>query len=115
MPIEGNNKKRKQIFKEAEENKHWWAVFLDKKLISIGAYNTKYKDVGQIGGVFTIPEKRGKGYSKLCMKQLISDSKTVHQPRHLILFTGENNLATQNLYESLGFKRIGDFGFIFGS
>ena len=77
--IEETNKERKKRFKEQTKNKNWWGVFLNEKLVSIGTYNTKYKDIGQIGGVFTLPEKRCKGYSKLCMRQLISDSKKVHQ------------------------------------
>lgn len=115
LPVEGSIKKRKQIFKEAVKNKNIWGLFLNKKLISIGAYNTKYKDIGQMGGVFTIPEQRGKGYSTLCMKQIIPDSKKVHQLNSLILFTGEKNIPAQKLYKSLGFKQLGDFGLIFGS
>ena len=70
--------------------------------------------MGQIGGVFTLPENRRKGYSKLCMKQLIIDSRNIHQLNILILFTKEDNVAAQGLYESLGFEHIGYFGLIFG-
>ena len=108
------SEERKRSFKEQVKRKNWWGVFLDKELVSIGAYNIKYKNIGQIGGVFTPPEKRRKGYSKLCMKQLIIDSRAVHQLNTLILFTNENNIAAQSLYKSLGFKQIGYFGLIFG-
>jgi ribosomal protein S18 acetylase RimI-like enzyme len=32
----------------------------------------------------------------------------------LILFTGENNIAAQGLYRSLGFRRLGEFALLFG-
>ena len=43
LPVQENNKERKQFFEEGVKNKHWWGVFLNKKLISIGAYNTNTK------------------------------------------------------------------------
>ena len=113
LPSDLDNQKRKQNFNESVKNKSSWGVFIDGKLVSIGSYSMRYKDIGQIGGVFTIPEKRYKGYSKLCMKQLLIDSKKIHKLNTLILFTGENNIAAQNLYESLGFQKIDDFGLIF--
>ena len=113
LPIEESSKKRKQLFESGVKNKYCWGVFLDKKLVSIANYESKYKDVGQINGVFTFPEERGKGYSKLCMKRLFIDSKIIHQVNNLILLTSENNTIAQNLYKSLNFKQTGSFGLIF--
>ncbi|MCB9024775.1 MAG: GNAT family N-acetyltransferase [Bdellovibrionaceae bacterium] len=110
----GGSEQRKSHFKERVDAKYWWGVFHGKELVSIGAYNTRYKNIGQIGGVYTPPEERRKGYSKLCIKKLIKDSVDIHKLDTLILFTGEKNYAAQSLYEVLGFKQMGYFGLIFG-
>lgn len=115
LPIqsERGNNARKDLARSMEESKNLWGVFLDKELVSIGGYNARYKDIGQIGGVFTPLDKRCKGYSKLCMTKLVWDSKEIHQLNTLILFTDENNIAAQRVYESLGFRKIGYFGMLF--
>ena len=112
-PIQGTHEERNRSFEEAVKKKNWWGVFFGRELVSVGAHNTRYKDIGQIGGVFTPPERRRKGYSRLCMMQLLIDSRKIHQLNTLILFTSEDNIAAQTLYESLGFKQVGYFGLIF--
>ncbi|MDE0092054.1 MAG: GNAT family N-acetyltransferase, partial [Oligoflexia bacterium] len=113
LPTLEREKDRRYFFENGVKNKHFWGVFLDKKLISIANYDTRYKDIGLISGVFTLAEERGKGYSKLCIKQIFIDSKAVHEVNNLILFTRQNSIIANNLYESLGFKQIGYFGVIF--
>ena len=113
LPLQSDGEERKQSFEIKTKNKFWWGAFKDNDLISIGAYNARYKELGQIGGVYTPHKHRRKGYSRICMNQLISDSAKVHSLTDLILFTGETNTAAQGLYSSLGFKSIGDFGLVF--
>lgn len=115
LSIQGSDEQRRSNFLEKTKDNYWWGLFVDKKLVSIGAHNTRYKNLGQIGGVFTSAHERRKGYSKLCMKKLIHDSREDLHLETLILFTGYKNIAAQNLYKSLGFKKIGYFGLIFGN
>ena len=48
------------------------------------------------------------------IESLISDCIGSLGLRKLILFTGENNVAAQGLYETLGLGRIGEFALLFG-
>ncbi len=114
LSIQKDNQEREVSFTEKTQKKEWWGLFEKGELTSICAYNSTYKNVGQIGGVYTVPAKRKKGYAKLCMKQLISDSYSIHKFSKLFLFTGKKNIAAQKLYKSLGFAEIGNFGILLG-
>jgi predicted GNAT family acetyltransferase len=91
----------------------WGAFTPNRKLVSMAGLNTKAKDIGQVGGVYTAPAFRGKGIAKSLMRRMICDVQTIHKINRLILFTGEKNLAAQRLYEGLKFSRCGQFGLIF--
>ncbi|HTX02416.1 MAG TPA: GNAT family N-acetyltransferase [Candidatus Acidoferrales bacterium] len=65
----------------------------------------------QIGGVYTPPALRGRGYARsvvagsLLMAREAGESKA-------FLFTNEKNVAARRAYEALGFRPIGDYGII---
>jgi predicted GNAT family acetyltransferase len=105
---------RYQNFSTAFNKQHWWGLFQNENLISIGAYNAHIEKMAQIGGIYTIPSMRQKGFSKRLMQQMIRDSIQIHKIEKLILFTQEDNRPARTLYESLGFKQIGEFGLILG-
>jgi predicted GNAT family acetyltransferase len=71
-------------------------------------------DLGQVGGVYTVPSFRQKGYSRSVMQQLLLDAKEIHQIRKMIIFTGDQNFPAQKLYTSLGVSKIGFFALLFG-
>jgi GNAT superfamily N-acetyltransferase len=77
------------IYLDKVRKKIIWGFFLQDKLISIADLNAKALDLGQVGGVYTIPSFRKKGYSKSVMQQLLLDAKKLHSIRKLIIFTGE--------------------------
>lgn len=91
-----------------------WGLFVDGQLISIANLNAYAFDLGQLGGVYTSPKHRRKGYSKAVVQHLFNDCKTVHRLRKLIIFTGETNISARKVYESLGVNQIGYFGLLFG-
>lgn len=91
-----------------------WGLFLKGELISIADLNAKAMDLGQVGGVFTIPLHRKKGYSSAVMRQLMHDAKHLHNLRKLIIFTGEDNVSARKVYESLGVAAIGNYALLFG-
>ena len=78
-------------------------------------FNAKAMDLGQVGGVYTTPAHRKKGFAQSVMRQLITDAGKVHQIRKLIIFTGENNQPARRLYESLGVHPIGYYALMFGN
>lgn len=101
-------------FLEKTERKIIWGLFLENVLVSIADLNAKSLDLGQVGGVYTIPSFRQRGYSKSVMQQLLLDAKEIHKIRKMIIFTGEQNFPAQKLYNSLGVSQIGYFALLFG-
>jgi len=91
-----------------------WGLFLKEELVSIADLNAKAADLGQVGGVFTVPQHRKKGFSSAVMRQLMHDAKHLHNLRKLIIFTGEDNISARKVYESLGVAAIGNYALLFG-
>jgi ribosomal protein S18 acetylase RimI-like enzyme len=102
-------------FLEKTERKIIWGLFLKNVLVSIADLNAKALDLGQVGGVYTMPSFRQRGYSKSVMQQLLLDAKEIHKIRKIIIFTGEQNFPAQKLYKSLGVLQIGYFALLFGN
>lgn len=89
-------------------------LFLEGKLIAIADLNACFFDLGQLGGVYTIPEFRNRKLSTRLTRHLIHDIKAIHHIRKLIIFTGENNLAARKVYESLNISPHGYYALLFG-
>ena len=75
------------------------------------AYNSHLPDCVQIGGVWTPPPLRGRGYAKcvvagslLAARERGADSS--------ILFTGDDNVPAQRAYLGIGYEIVGDYGLI---
>ena len=90
-------------------------LFSDKKIVAIADLNANFSDLGQLGGVYTIPELRNRGLSKRLIRHLIQEIKTIHHIKKLIIFTGEHNIAACKVYESLGIHLFGHYALLFGN
>lgn len=90
----------------------WWGLFDNDTLISQARLNSKGETVGQVGGVYTPPKLRQKGFAKVTMFHMLKDCRDVHLHNKSILFTGESDMPAQKLYESMGYKRIGAFALV---
>lgn len=104
-----------ELFVDKCKKKITWGYFIKDQLVSIADLNAKASDMGQLGGVYTDPNFRKKGYSKAVIHKLLSDIKKIHNIRKLVIFTGENNLPAQKLYESIGVNQVGYFALLFGN
>ena len=93
----------------------WWGAFVGPQLAATVALNAAYGGVGQVGGVYTKPVDRKKGFARAAMWQLMEECRAHHRFEKLILFTGEDNQPARRLYESLGFRAAGAFGLLLGS
>lgn len=116
LSLENSNNNQdtaKKDFINAISRQATWGLEINEKLVSLGEFNARYKHLAQIGGVFTLPEARRKGYSKVVMQRLIFDAKYKLNVTKLVLFTGHYQVPAWTLYESLGFKYLGDFAMTF--
>lgn len=101
-------------FLEKIKSKILWGLFSGQKMLSHTALNSKGKAIGQVGGVFTPKKFRQKGFAKATMFHMLTDCRDFHGQTKNILFTGEADIPAQNLYESMGYRRIGSFALILG-
>ncbi len=85
---------------------HWVLVAGDTP-VSYSAFNASLPDIVQIGGVWTPPVLRGKGYAKSVVAGSLLDARSQGVKR-AILFTGDNNQAAQAVYRGIGFLPTGE-------
>ena len=90
-----------------EEGDHW-VLEKDGQLVSYSAFNARLPDCVQIGGVWTPPELRSRGFARAVVagSLLIAREAGVTSS---ILFTDEDNHAARTAYEALGYERVGDY------
>jgi len=112
MPVHGTPDERERLFRPSAEARRWWGYFEGDRLVAMACLNAVYKRLGQVGGVYTLPDRRGYGFSRATMNALLADSVQVHGLERLILFTGEHNEAARHIYKTLGFSTIGDFALL---
>lgn len=76
-------------------------IYRDGKLVSASSFERM-----QLENVCTHPDYRQKGYSRRCISELFHLIPTQKDGKRLILFT--DNPIAGKLYESLGFRFLGD-------
>jgi len=76
--------------------------------VATSAFNTRIDEAVQIGGVWTPPEFRSRGYARCVVAQSLLDARA-GGAKQAILFTDEDNIPAQKAYASLGFQHIGDY------
>lgn len=114
LPVQGRPHERRAVFARAAGLDHWWGAWEGDRLVSIAGFNALSGSTAQVGGVFTVPDRRRRGWSRAVMERLIRDAAVRHGVDLLILFTGEGDVGPRALYESLGFAPVGYFGLFFG-
>jgi uncharacterized protein len=75
------------------------------------AFNAAIAEAVQVGGVWTPPALRGRGYGRAVVAASLRDARNEGKQR-AILFTGESNMPAQKAYHALGFQHIGDYRII---
>lgn len=68
----------------------------------------------QVGGIFTPPELRGKGYATRLLSAFAHFHLNALGARRVVLQVGEDNTPARRAYEKVGFRSSGRFHFIFG-
>ena len=75
------------------------------------AFNAALPDCVQVGGVFTPPPLRGRGFGRAVVAGtlLLARERGVERS---VLFTGPDNAPAQTAYRALGYRDIGDYGLV---
>jgi predicted GNAT family acetyltransferase len=85
-----------------------WVLERGEKLVATTSFNTSVSEAVQVGGVYTPPEYRGKGYGRAVVAASLIDARD-DGAELVVLFTGDDNTPARKAYAALGFGRIGDF------
>jgi uncharacterized protein len=85
-----------------------WVLEAAGMPVATSTFNARLADTVQVGGVWTPPELRGRGYARAVVGGSLAAAHDMGVAR-AVLFTPERNLAAQRAYEGLGFRPIGDY------
>ena len=88
-----------------------WILVEDGRTVAYSAFNARLPDIVQIGGVWTPPELRGRGYARAVVAGSLVEARREGATRS-ILFTDVENVAARRAYEALGFRVVGDYGLV---
>lgn len=90
-----------------------WILEVEGRRVSCTSFNASVRDEGissivQVGGVYTPPEYRCRGYARAVVAASLADARS-HGYEKGVLFTGIGNVPAQRAYEALGFRLIGSY------
>jgi uncharacterized protein len=112
---------------DSDETRQGAAVFLDAQIadghawvatdraaetpapLSLAAFNAALPDIVQLGGIYTPPALRGRGYAKAAVAHSLLIARERGASR-AVLFTPNPSAARS--YEAVGFRRIGDYSLV---
>ncbi|MFC1851885.1 GNAT family N-acetyltransferase [candidate division CSSED10-310 bacterium] len=101
------NDSRTAIQRSLDEGRTW--ILEDNgQPVACSSFNTVISEAVQVGGVWTPPELRGRGYGRCVVAASLSTARAEGVEK-AILFTGVTNLAAQKAYIVLGFKLRGGY------
>jgi predicted GNAT family acetyltransferase len=87
---------------------HTWILEDQGQPVACSSFNAATTEAVQVGGVWTPPELRRRGYGRAVVGASLLDARAENVER-AILFTGKTNIAAQKAYVALGFRHIGDY------
>jgi len=90
------------------EKQRTWVVEDQGVPVACSSFNAVIREAVQVGGVWTPPELRRRGYGRAAVAASLLDARAEGATR-AILFTGEDNIAAQKAYVALGFRQVGSY------
>lgn len=90
-----------------------WLLEAAGQPVACTSFNAQVRDEGiasivQVGGVYTPPAFRGRGYGRSVVAVSLLDARDKGYQKS-VLFTGISNIAAQKAYEALGYRLIGSY------
>ena len=101
-------KQARQSVERVVDEGRMWLLLDDGNPVSMTAFNTAATEAVQVGGVYTPPAYRSKGYARAAVAASLLDARN-EGVQTGILFTGIENYPAQKAYTALGFQHIGDY------
>lgn len=103
-------RRRSSAFLDAQiADGHAWVAVDDGRIVSLSAFNASLPDIVQLGGIYTPPEFRGRGYAKVAVAAALLAARERGASR-AVLFT--SNHSAVRTYEAVGFKRQGEYALV---
>ena len=88
-----------------------WLLLAGAAPVSYSVFNAMLPDIVQIGGVWTAPEFRGRGYARSVVAGSLLSARKQGIER-AVLFADPTNEAARRAYLFLGFRIVGDYGLV---
>lgn len=83
-----------------------FGVFVDGELVSYAGSFIQLPQVWMIGGVYTRPDLRGRGYGTLATSAVTEEA--LRNSEVAALFVRSDNYSAVKVYEKIGYKKIGE-------
>jgi GNAT superfamily N-acetyltransferase len=96
---------------EYERSGLHWVLERRGEMVAYSAFNAALPDCVQVGGVFTPPPLRGRGYARAVVAGTLLNARERGVARS-VLFTGPENHAAQSAYRALGYREVGEYGLV---
>lgn len=88
--------------------KRTWVLEVEGEPVACSSFNTATEEAVQVGGVWTPPDMRSRGYGRAVVAASLLDART-ESVTTAVLFTGQENIPAQRAYAALGFQHIGAY------
>lgn len=95
----------------AQREGRQWLLEAAGRPVAYTAFNAVLPDCVQVGGVFTPPELRGRGYARCAVAGSLIDARD-RGVRRSVLFTQHDNHPAKSAYRALGYQQVGDYGIV---
>ncbi len=88
-----------------------WVLVVDGQRVARCGFNAQHPGFVQVGGVYTPPALRGRGYGRAVVAGALLEARAGGVTRS-ILFTGLDNPAARAAYLALGYRIVGDYALV---
>jgi GNAT superfamily N-acetyltransferase len=102
----------RETVQRSVQERRAWILESDGRPVARTTFNSVLKEAVQVGGVWTPPEYRSRGYARALVAFSLLEARS-RGVSTAILFTDEKNYPARKAYEALGFRHIGDYRLLF--
>jgi ribosomal protein S18 acetylase RimI-like enzyme len=105
--VDSRQRVRSAVQRLVKQNRTW-VLEAGGEPVACSSFNTATEEAVQVGGVWTPPDIRSRGYGRAVVAASLRDARA-DGVTTAILFTGRENVPAQRAYEALGFQHVGAY------